>query len=197
MPGDARYRILLGLVIAGLVVVRSYHHAQSLRAGPVQRFESPLNMTLRAIAGFAGLALLIVYLAKPEWLAWAAIPLRPWLRWAGFVLGIASLALLAWVHHELGRNFSGTLHLRAEHTLVTSGPYRWARHPMYTAFYGLGLAFLLVPANWLLGGIVLLSVTAVMISRVNKEDALMAERFGQQYRAWAAHTGRFLPRLRT
>jgi protein-S-isoprenylcysteine O-methyltransferase Ste14 len=117
-------------------------------------------------------------------------------RFAGAGAGAAADAMLAWVHHELGQNFSPTLHLHDQHTLVTSGPYRWIRHPMYTAFYMLGLSFFLLSANWFIGGAFLGGLTAVMISRVAKEDALMAGRFGQQYQTWAGRTGRFLPRLR-
>lgn len=197
MRDDASFRVMLGVVVAGLFVVRAHYHAQSLRSGAVKRFESPLNMALRAVAGLTGITMLILYLAKPEWMAWGSLPLWTWLRWTGAALGLASVSMLAWVHHELGRNFSATLHLRADHTLVTAGPYHWVRHPMYTALYGVGLSFFLLSANWLIGAVFLGGLSAVMISRVSKEDALMASRFGDQYHAWAARTGRFLPRFRS
>ena len=71
------------------------------------------------------------------------------------------------------------------------------RHPMYTAFYSIALALLLLSANWLLGGGLIVGITAVMASRVKHEEEVMTERFGVQYRDYMAHTGRFLPRLRT
>ncbi|MBZ5609057.1 MAG: isoprenylcysteine carboxylmethyltransferase family protein [Acidobacteriia bacterium] len=197
MQGQAIFRALLGAVIASLFVVRMYYHAQSRHAGPVKQFESPLNIALRATAGISGLGLIVLYLVKPDWMSWASVPLWPWLRWSGAVLGAGAVILLWRVHHELGRNFSGTLHLREQHTLVTSGPYRWVRHPMYTAFYGVGLAFFLISANWFIGAVFLGGLTSVMISRVSKEDAVMAARFGDAYQVWAAHAGRFLPRFRS
>jgi len=155
MRDDASFRLMLGVVVASLAVVRAYYQMQSRRAGPVKQFESSTNIALRSVAGLAGFAALIVCLVKPEWLAWASLPLWPALRWAGAPLGMASALMLVWVHHELGRNFSGTLHLRAEHTLVTSGPYRWIRHPMYTALYVVRSRFFCfqptgssVPSSW-------------------------------------------------
>lgn len=56
-----------------------------------------------------------------------------WSQWFGVGLGAAGLILVVWVHHTLRRHWSTNLLLKEEHTLVTGGPYRWARHPMYTA----------------------------------------------------------------
>jgi len=196
MPDDAPFRLALGILVALVAVVRTHYQIQARRSGPVTQFESPLNIALRGTAGLAGFAILILYLAKPDLLAWASLALPAWLRWIGAVLGAAAVLLLAWVHHELGRNFSGTLHLRAEHTLVTTGPYRRIRHPMYTALFGIVLSFFLLSANWLIGAIFVGGLSAVLISRVAKEEAVMREKFGAQYQTWAAHTGRFLPRLR-
>ena len=196
MREDIPFRVALGIVVAAVAAVRTFYQIQARRSGPATQFESPLNIALRSVAGLAGIAILILYLAKPDLLAWAALPLPAWLRWLGVPLGVAGALLLAWVHRELGRNFSGTLHLRAEHTLVTSEPYRRTRHPMYTAFFGVVLSFFLLSANWLIGGICVGALTAVMISRVAKEERMMSEKFGSRYQAWAAHTGRFFPRLR-
>lgn len=196
MPYDAPFRVALGAVLAALAVVRTYYQVQARRSGPATQFESPLNIALRAIAGLAGFTILVLYLARPDWLASTALALPPWLRWLGAAGGVAGVLMLSWVHRELGRNFSGTLHLRAEHTLVTTGPYRRIRHPMYTAFFCVVLSFFLLSANGLIGAIFIGSLSAVIFSRVAKEEQVMSEKFGPQYQAWAAHTGRFLPRLR-
>ena len=143
---DTPFRVALGIVVAAVAAVRTFYQIHARRSGPATQFESPLNIALRSVAGLAGIAILILYLAKPDLLAWAALPLPAWLRWLGVPLGVAGALLLAWVHRELGRNFSGTLHLRAEHTLVTSEPYRRTRHPMYTAFFGVVLSFFLLSA---------------------------------------------------
>jgi len=193
---DAKFRIAFGAILLATFAVRIYGHSQTLRAGKITWVEGKLNMALRGVGGLAGIGALSTYLIWPEWVMWASAPLPEWLRWSGVGIGAAGIGLLAWVHRELGRNFAATLHVRAQgHSLVTTGPYRWVRNPMYTALYIIILSFFLVSANWLIGLTWFGAFTALMISRVAKEEALMEQQFGDEYRAWSAHTGRFLPRF--
>ena len=196
MRVDFEFRVTVAVLFALTLVIRTYYHLQSFRSGVSQKFEGKTNAAFRGMAGLALFTLLAVYLLNPQSLAWASLPFPAWLRWLGAPTGFAGLVLLFWVHRELGQNFSGTLHLGAEHQLTTSGRYRRIRHPMYTAFYLIALALLLLSANWLLGGGLIVGITAVMVSRVKHEEEVMTERFGAQYRDYTAHTGRFLPRLR-
>ena len=95
----------------------------------------------------------------------------------------------------LGRNVSPTVMTHEDHELVTDGPFRWIRNPLYTAgallFTGLGLisasGFLLVGAP----------VALVLVTiRLPSEEAELEKRFGDAYRDYVRRTGRFLPRLR-
>jgi protein-S-isoprenylcysteine O-methyltransferase Ste14 len=141
------------------------------------------------------MALVIGWLAHPPWLAWAQLPLPAWLRWLGAAGGAAGTLLLWWSHHALGTNFAPVLHVRRNQTLVTGGPYRWVRHPMYSAMYLITGSFFLLSGVWLIGLLYWGSLTLVMLSRVGREEALMARTFGEEYRAYARRTGRFLPRF--
>ena len=78
--------------------------------------------------------------------------------------------------------------------MVTYGPYRWVRHPFYlTAALVMGSVSVLT-ANWVIGLSSLL-VLALLAVRTPKEEQMLIERFGQQYRDYMARTGRFLPRM--
>jgi len=193
---DAPFRIALGSILLCVFAVRLHGHSQTLRAGPIEWKEGKLSMALRMLAFLAGVGVLSIYLIWPERIMWAAVPLPDWARWSGVAVASFGFALLSWVHRELGRNFAATLHLREGHTLVTSGPYRWVRNPMYTVLYILIFSFFLVSANWSIGAIWFAAFTALMLSRVAKEEALMQKQFGREFQAWAARTGRFLPRFR-
>lgn len=195
MRDESQFRLALGVVCAALAVVRVYYQVQARRAGPVTEFEGKANIAMRVCIGLAGFALLTIYVSRPERLGWALVPLPAWFRWMGAPLGLSGVLLLLWVHRELGANFRGTLHLRQQHTLVTSGPYQWVRHPMYTSFFAIILAFALLSANWLIAVVFVGGVTLVMVSRVRKEETVMCSRFGAAYDAWAARTGRFLPKV--
>lgn len=117
------------------------------------------------------------------------------LRWAGAALGAMALALFAWTHHALGANWSARLLVREGAALVTTGPYRWVRHPMYTSVVLLSAALLLTSSNLAAaGGWPVFA--AVVLTRIGAEERLMREAFGETYRAYAARTGRLFPRLR-
>jgi len=59
--------------------------------------------------------------------------------WLAVALVVSGLAFAIWARLYLGRNWSGTVALKQDHELIQTGPYRWARHPIYT---GLLLAFI-------------------------------------------------------
>lgn len=137
-----------------------------------------------------------LYLVAPARLDALQLDLVAWARWLGAGIWLMSLALLMWVHRALGRNFSGLLRTRADHELVTWGPYRWVRHPMYPTFLLLSIGMLLLTAHWVIGAPVFVGVALVMAFRTPREEAMMIERFGDEYRRYAARVGRYLPRLK-
>src|SRR5262249_1328389 len=122
------------------------------------------------------------------------MPLPLWPRWVGFCVAACAGVLWAWTVHTLGKNLTDTVVTRKDHSLVTAGPYRWVRHPFYTAtFIGFvwgGLAM----ANGLclvLGGIAI----GFLIARNRIEEEKLVDRFGDAYRDFMRRRGRFFPRL--
>lgn len=184
------------VVYSGLSLIKIHYELRARRLGEptVIRESRPYAVLLACFICYE-VGTLAVYLWAPQWLAWADIPLTRGTRWAGAIICLLTLPWFAWVHHVLGHNFSSTLNIRANHTLVTSGPYRWVRHPMYTAFYVLHLATIPATANWFLGLSWLAGLIVVISLRVDREEAMMIRQFGQEYRAYMARTGRFLPRV--
>ena len=136
----------------------------------------------------------VIYVINPDWLAKFAIPLPSWIRWIGAILGALSLPFLVWVHHTLGEEWSTNLRLREEHQLVTSGPYRWVRHPMYTVLFSFFIGLTLLSASWLVFALVAASIV-VLYRRIGIEEGMMIEQFGDEYRAYMKYTGRLLPQF--
>ena len=94
---------------------------------------------------------LFVFLyAATNWLDVAHVGLSLAFRFSGVVIGFVSLGLLLVCHRSLGINWSGVVQLTKNHSMVTSGPYRHIRHPMYTSLFGSALGFALMSANWLI-----------------------------------------------
>jgi protein-S-isoprenylcysteine O-methyltransferase Ste14 len=151
---------------------------------------------MRAALGTAGAGLwlsMLAYVVRPALIARTQLPLPRPLRYAGAALAHGCLPLVKAIFGALGANVTRTVVTRERHTLVTHGPYRFVRHPLYTvgtvAVAGLGLA----SASWLTAahGIV---AFALLARRTRQEEAALVERFGDDYRAYARRTGRFLPR---
>ena len=83
---------------------------------------------------------------------------------------------------------------RKQHTLVTTGPYRWMRHPLYTSAALLGLANSLAAANWFFF-VTGCAVFLLLAIRTRKEEENLIARFGDDYRNYMQRTGRFVPWL--
>jgi len=194
---DTLFHLGFVILFLGFTVIRAYFHkkAQETR-GPAEYKEGKLHTALRLIVGIPFMLSLLVFMIRPGWFTWASLPLPLWARWIGLILGIASLPLILWVQIALGSNFSTTLHVRQDHDLVTQGPYRWVRHPMYTVLFVHILALLLLSSNWYIGGVPLLAFTFIVAARLKNEERAMAEKFGSAYQDYIRRTGRFLPRLK-
>jgi protein-S-isoprenylcysteine O-methyltransferase Ste14 len=112
-------------------------------------------------------------------------------RLAGLVLFAAGVALYRLGGRALGDSLSPLVNPRVGATLVTSGPYRHLRHPMY-----LGQACIALGAPLTLGSrwVVWLAVPAavLLVARVTLEDAALARTYPEHAR-WAAQTKRLVP----
>ena len=141
------------------------------------------------------IALLPLYLLFSSSFLLFQMPFPNWLRWFGVGLGFLSVPFLAWVHYVLDKGWSVTLKLQTDHKLVTSGPYRRIRHPMYTVLIMYLLSWVLVSANLLF---LIYYVLAILLTimRIPKEERILLEKFGEEYRAYMKRTGRLLPYFR-
>ena len=195
MSDDQLFRLIL---LAGFVIfmpIGIYHRLKARTGEKLDRRQEGLFIlvTLR-LAGLAGMAGLIAYLINPTCTAWAAVSLPIWLRWVGVGLALIAGLLLVWMFRTLGRNLTDTVVTRKEHTLVTTGPYRWVRHPLYTSAALMIPASSLLAANWFFFATGCL-VFLLLAIRTRKEEENLIARFGDDYRNYMQRTGRFVPRL--
>ena len=112
----------------------------------------------------------------------------------GIVVMLAGLRLFWRSHADLGESWSVTLELNAQHRLVTEGLYREVRHPMYASFLVLGVGQALLVANWIAGLSGLAAVALLMAVRLPREEAMMIEQFGDEYRDYRRRVGAVMPR---
>jgi len=188
--------VIYVISILSFIVIRvAFHRKAKIARRDVELKESKLNMAIRAILGLGYVAALVVFAIAPGLFDWAAFMLPVWVRWIGAVITIASVLLIWWVQWALDVQFDTTLHTQADHQLITHGPYRWVRHPMYSALFLMGLGWLLLTANWFIGAPLMIGIVIVVLMRVENEEAVLIDLFGDDYRNYMKHTGRFLPLL--
>lgn len=129
-----------------------------------------------------------------------------WLNWSGgsdlalqavgLGLWIAGIAVGLWAARAIGGYgaFSG---VTVDHQLVSDGPYRYVRHPIYTALIAIAVGTTLVFRSYLLLGVAALSIVVHVGWAIGEEKLLIStEGLGDAYRSYTSRTGRFLPRVR-
>ena len=196
MNQDQTFQLVL--IVGALIVlpVMVYHRLRSWETGErLDRWQEGLFIlfTLRPV-GIVTIFGLIAYMINPAWMAWSSVSLPEWLRWAGVGLGVIAGGLLIWTLRNLGKNLTDTVVTRRVHTLVSSGPYRWVRHPFYDAVALCIFANALAAANWfllLMGGV----LVVLLVVRTRTEEEKLLQRFGDSYRTYIERTGRFLPKI--
>lgn len=190
----AAAKLIFVLAASAIFLIRYPHQRRSrktpVRASVRDRQESML-ISIAAI-GLGAVPLVYVTTGFPRAADYPFAPAAGWLGTATFGL---ALWLLHRAHHDLGRNFSARLKVRESHVLVTGGVYKRIRHPMYAAFWLHALAQALLLPNWIAGPAGLVGFGVLFFCRVGREERLMIEVFGADYRAYMGRTRRIVPWL--
>jgi protein-S-isoprenylcysteine O-methyltransferase Ste14 len=184
------------IFLAGLVtgsVIRKIYTAKSKGIKAAKKYSNVLDIILVGTAG-VGMVLPLLYLFTPC-LDFANYNLSAWSGWVGTVVFAGAIFMLWRSHADLGRNWSATLQILGRHSLVTTGVYCHIRHPMYTAHLLWAIAQGLLLSNWLAGWAFLVLSVPLYIIRIPKEERMMLEHFGEEYRAYMSRTGRLIPRV--
>lgn len=180
---------------AGIVawfVIRYPFQRRARRQGVKRSTGGTLDRTLLVIAALGQFLVPLIYVLsrQPAFADYGFWPLQAWL---GVAVMIGALVLFRVTHKQLGRNWSVTLETREDHKLVTDGLYRYVRHPMYSSFFMLALAQALLIQNWIAGPVGLVALGLLFFLRVGREERLMIETFGEEYRAYMKGTARIIP----
>jgi len=191
------FRILAAVILFTGISISSYFRRKADRETGEKISRKVDGTALMTVIKIGGLLLWfspLVYLLNPSWMAWSKIGLPDWVRWLGVGIGILCVAMIYWLFSSIGNSISPTSATRKQHRLVTSGPYRWVRHPLYTVGSSLFVAFGMMADNWFIAALGVLAFIA-MASRTPKEEANLIEKFGDEYRDYMKQTGRYLPKL--
>lgn len=155
-----------------------------------EQSSSRSDRTLLAIA--PGALLILLGMPLEYHFLTGTLPRGQVMQWAGLGIILFGLALRIWVRVALKKAYQGNLQVLPGQQVITTGPYRWVRHPGYSAFLlqalGLGIGFSSLAG---LLGVVLLF--AALRYRIRIEEQMMVQAFGESYMGYAKHTTRLIP----
>lgn len=142
-----------------------------------------------------GMLILPLIYSASNWLDFANYSLPAWAGWLGVALLLGALFVFWRAHADLGLNWSPSLEIREKHELITKGIYGSIRHPMYASQWLWVIAQPLLLQNWIAGLINLLIFIPFYILRVQAEEKMMIDKFGEDYRAYMKRTGGVIPKI--
>jgi protein-S-isoprenylcysteine O-methyltransferase Ste14 len=188
------YRILLASLVIAMDIIRMYYQRRYKQTHATTESEiAPKREKLLTYIMFFAFAVPGMIWLFSGWLSFGQIALPDGIRIAGFAVGVYSVWWFYRIHRTLGDNWSPVLEIRKEHTLITSGPYKRVRHPMYSDMMLWLVSFALVTANWFYALTISTGLAILFIVRIPDEEKLMTERFGEQYKAYMKQTKRLIP----
>ncbi len=165
------------------------------RQTPVRYSGRDLREYVLLAASLAGLGIIPVVYIAAHFPRSADYPFVPVLSYLGIAVDVACLWLFHRTHRDLGHNWSVSLDVRERHTLVTTGVYALMRHPMYTGFWLMAVAQLLLLPNWVAGPAGVVGFGILYFGRVGREEEMMIATFGDEYRSYMRRTARVVPWL--
>ena len=188
---------IIGILLSAIGTSGYFRRRARVEGGTIaRRSEGTALVVARVVVTVPLFAAIVTYIINPQWMAWSAFNAPDWMRWTGLVLGVLVIPSVFWVLKSLGANVSETVLTKSDHQLVTVGPYRWVRHPLYTTGLTLLVAIGLMAANAAILFFVVLISILIRYVVIPREEAALESRFGGEYRSYMMQTGRLLPKGR-
>lgn len=190
-----RFSILVLLVAVFTMSGRFRRRADQADRKVSPEQEDQLLLKIRSMGAMLMYGGVLLYLINPGWMRWSQVTALPgWVRWVGVGLVALVVPLFYWQLSSLGKNITKTVAIRSEHTLVTSGPYKYIRHPLYAFGFMFIVGTAVALANWFILGMAVLTWIPLAM-RTPLEEQKLIEAFGDEYRAYMQRTGRYFPKM--
>ena len=186
------WKIVFMILWLGSGLVRTPHGRNYKKTEKIKSKKTSREKFLVFLAAIGMMIVPMIYVFTP-WVNSFNMNLPHWARWIGVIGFGFGLILFWWVHKTLGKNWSPILEIRKDHKLITKGPYKYIRHPMYTQIWIWVICQWLILSNWAVGIVGVLTWAILYIVRIPDEEKMMIEEFGQEYEEYMKKTGRIIP----
>jgi protein-S-isoprenylcysteine O-methyltransferase Ste14 len=197
MDKEKIFRSLFILAFLAMMVIRFYYQSKIFRdKKKIEIKEGRFSLIAGSAAALTSMVFGAEYIFSPGFFSFAYVMKYPvWARWLGALALAVGISLLGFAHHHLGKSFHSLVVSKEDQTLVETGPYRWIRHPIYTAYLINYLGGGLLSGNIVLTVVPFTLYAVLVVIRMGQEEKVMEELFGQKYIEYEKRTGRLLPRI--
>lgn len=206
--------LLTSIVCVGLFVAHAWillGHRQAMGTDPLDKPQDPLFTRFLQYLAFAGVLcaqipamLRRIQIAYEAWNPqsplsrmgdFLSLPATDLTLIVGALIFVAGIALRVWSIRILGRLFTFEIGIRPEHKIIDSGPYSVIRHPSYTGYLLMLVGTAVAYATFFLMLGVLVGVLVFFALRINQEERMLRQHFGQAYVDYSRRTKRLIPYL--
>jgi len=184
----------VGMLISGAIwIVFNIYWSVAARGFKTAAKKSEARKSTWIHQVMMNMGLLLLFIPVPG-LVRHFLPVRTALTPIGLGVQLAFFALAIWARRHLGTNWSSTVRVAEGHELVRSGPYRFVRHPIYTAMIGMCVGTTIVAGQYhaLLGTLL---VFVAYMRKTRLEENILREEFGSVYDDYRQHSWALVPGL--
>ncbi|MFN3411207.1 MAG: methyltransferase family protein [Exilispira sp.] len=115
------------------------------------------------------------------------------IRIAGLIAGIFGVIIIGWASHVLDGEFSETIEIKENHRLITDGPYKHVRHPIYSGFILMHIGITIALSNLLIILFFNIGLFFLLLERIPKEEKVLKDFFGKKWEDYCEKRSMFLP----
>lgn len=194
---DLAFRLFFFFVLVSAFLISGTYRRRARQSGDViaRQDEGKIVLLIRLVIALPLLISLLLYIIYPQGLSWSHFELPLWLRWVAVGSAVLAVPFILWVFRNIGRNISETVLTKSDHMLITSGPYRWIRHPLYSGSIWMLFSLSLIASNWFLLIYVTIGLIGFRWLVIPAEEKQLVQAFGDKYRNYQQRTGALFPKL--
>jgi protein-S-isoprenylcysteine O-methyltransferase Ste14 len=173
-------------------VFAAYWAITALRVKPTKAREKSADRLVTAVVVILAYVLLFSGRFRIGALKLRFIPQEEWIAWAGIALTWLGVAIAIWARYCIGEFWSARVTLKEGHQLISSGPYAFVRHPIYTGMLLGCVGAALVAGEWR-GILAVMLLLAAHARKAMREERMLATEFGEEYATYRSSTGFLFP----
>jgi protein-S-isoprenylcysteine O-methyltransferase Ste14 len=190
---NSTFKAVYFILFMLITIIRKYFTSRQVKKGMAKEKRTWLDIFFLFIISI-GMVIPLVYVFTSR-LDFADYYLPDWVGWLGVLLILDAAWLLFLSHRDLGRYWTISVGLREGHTLITTGIYQYIRHPMYAAHLVWAIGQILILHNWIAGYSFIVTMLPFYFYRSRKEEEMLMEEFGDEYREYRDKTGALFPKF--